>query len=550
MERKGTSGNDDEADLLASIGTSVQDSSIYESQVIREATSSNAPKLTGVGFPDLASLSSSDNSFTAESSSKKRKADDNEIQHMLTVLSNIRSSLQEVESKPNTSESRQAQILRMKYQMLLTYLATYTDLSREDVGLNVAREKSSEEQRQNFLLRMKGKEEASRSSTIATDYSHERKTKNSGTTTNRPSRNALQRLELIKQNGGLEEDGQVDVLSTSKSASFGQQALASRQSSIENAKRKSTKTSMMGMKRKLVEERGETWIDPEDLYKRRLARLERRRARQFGKKSKIAQVESADSKNIITIDDDEAPASIEESEVEKDHVYCSICDTSLVVPDEYIQDSDSFLSLHTNECQVTNPSKRRSRRPTRAATKPICYKEDEDVAEYKKMSNRQRRKAVKGWVDDNCIGEIEESDDESLVQDSSIHQELQDLKGPSEKTYSRKSAIDDYDEYDYEDRVDDWLENGIASMRDMAEKDDEDERPGLSHFSGGLEIPAWINDKLFGYQRTGLRWLWELHLQEAGGIIGDEMVRNYMRDAEIATYIRLTIYVLFYIFRD
>jgi SNF2 family DNA or RNA helicase len=166
------------------------------------------------------------------------------------------------------------------------------------------------------------------------------------------------------------------------------------------------------------------------------------------------------------------------------------------------------------------------------------------------MSNRQRRKAVKGWVDDNCIGEIEESDDESLVQDSSIHQELQDLKGPSEKTYSRKSAIDDYDEYDYEDRVDDWLENGIASMRDMAEKDDEDERPGLSHFSGGLEIPAWINDKLFGYQRTGLRWLWELHLQEAGGIIGDEMVRNYMRDAEIATYIRLTIYVLFYIFRD
>lgn len=549
MERKGTGGNDDEADLLASIGTSVQDSSVYESQVIREATSSNAPKLTGMGFPDLAALSSSYNSFTAESSSKKRKADDNEIQHMLTVLSNIRSSLQEVESKPNTSESRQAQILRIKYQMLLTYLATYTDLSREDVGLNIAREKASEEQRKNYLLRMKGKEEASRSSTIAIDYSHDRKSKNSATTTKRPSRNALQRLELIKQNGGIKEDGQVDVLSTSKSASFGKQALASRQASIDNAKRTSTKISMMGMKRKLVEEKGETWIDPNDLYKRRLARLERRRARRFGKKSKHAQADSVDSENI-TIDKNETTVPKEESKVEKDHVYCSICDASLVVPDEYIQDSDSFLSLHMNECQVTNPSKRRSRRPTRAATKPICYKEDEDVAEYKKMSNRQRRKAVTGWVDDDCIGEIEESDDESLVQDSSIHQELQDLKGPSENTYSRKSAIDDYDEYDYEDRVDDWLENGIASMRDMAEKDDEDERPGLSHFSGGLEIPAWINDKLFGYQRTGLRWLWELHLQEAGGIIGDEMVRNFMRDAEIATCIRLTIYVLFYIFRD
>ena len=27
----------------------------------------------------------------------------------------------------------------------------------------------------------------------------------------------------------------------------------------------------------------------------------------------------------------------------------------------------------------------------------------------------------------------------------------------------------------------------------------------------------------FRYQKTGVRWLWELHCQEAGGIIGDEM---------------------------
>lgn len=25
------------------------------------------------------------------------------------------------------------------------------------------------------------------------------------------------------------------------------------------------------------------------------------------------------------------------------------------------------------------------------------------------------------------------------------------------------------------------------------------------------------------YQKTGVRWLWELHMQQAGGIIGDEM---------------------------
>ena len=35
----------------------------------------------------------------------------------------------------------------------------------------------------------------------------------------------------------------------------------------------------MGMKRKLVEENGETWIDPEVLFQKRQERLERRRKR-------------------------------------------------------------------------------------------------------------------------------------------------------------------------------------------------------------------------------------------------------------------------------
>jgi len=28
---------------------------------------------------------------------------------------------------------------------------------------------------------------------------------------------------------------------------------------------------------------------------------------------------------------------------------------------------------------------------------------------------------------------------------------------------------------------------------------------------------------VFRYQQTGVRWLWELHCQQAGGILGDEM---------------------------
>ncbi|KAJ3408541.1 hypothetical protein HDV05_004943, partial [Chytridiales sp. JEL 0842] len=40
---------------------------------------------------------------------------------------------------------------------------------------------------------------------------------------------------------------------------------------------------------------------------------------------------------------------------------------------------------------------------------------------------------------------------------------------------------------------------------------------------GGYTLPADIASKLFDYQKTCVRWLWELYSQETGGIIGDEM---------------------------
>ena len=40
---------------------------------------------------------------------------------------------------------------------------------------------------------------------------------------------------------------------------------------------------------------------------------------------------------------------------------------------------------------------------------------------------------------------------------------------------------------------------------------------------GGLKIPSEIWEKLFSYQRVAVQWLWELHQQSVGGILGDEM---------------------------
>lgn len=40
---------------------------------------------------------------------------------------------------------------------------------------------------------------------------------------------------------------------------------------------------------------------------------------------------------------------------------------------------------------------------------------------------------------------------------------------------------------------------------------------------GNLHVPLEIYDCLFEHQRTGIRWLWELHKQQVGGILADEM---------------------------
>lgn len=58
------------------------------------------------------------------------------------------------------------------------------------------------------------------------------------------------------------------------------------------------------------------------------------------------------------------------------------------------------------------------------------------------------------------------------------------------------------------------------------EEDQEDvDAPEASFVTleGGLKIPETIFSELFDYQKVGVQWLWELHCQRAGGIIGDEM---------------------------
>ncbi|CAE5989033.1 unnamed protein product [Arabidopsis arenosa] len=68
------------------------------------------------------------------------------------------------------------------------------------------------------------------------------------------------------------------------------------------------------------------------------------------------------------------------------------------------------------------------------------------------------------------------------------------------------------------------LPTSSCEEEELADFDDADDNETSSvQLEGGLNIPECIFRKLFEYQRVGVQWLWELHCQRAGGIIGDEM---------------------------
>ncbi|KAI4301079.1 hypothetical protein L6164_034395 [Bauhinia variegata] len=69
---------------------------------------------------------------------------------------------------------------------------------------------------------------------------------------------------------------------------------------------------------------------------------------------------------------------------------------------------------------------------------------------------------------------------------------------------------------------DDLVTSSSANL-EAEDVEHDDYQPSYITLEGGLKIPDNIFDALFDYQKVGVQWLWELHCQRAGGIIGDEM---------------------------
>ncbi|KAJ6088642.1 DNA repair protein rhp26 [Penicillium sp. IBT 16267x] len=139
-----------------------------------------------------------------------------------------------------------------------------------------------------------------------------------------------------------------------------------------------------------------------------------------------------------------------------------------------------------------------------ASESPSTKSEDEDympdtLPETKAVGKRKRHLEIKDKEDD-----------------------LEDLSG-----------VDDGDESVYQDRLMVWTKaRSEARRREQPDYQDDPNEPEWHkphpkysdlELPNGLSVPGDIAHYLFSYQKTGVQWLWELHQQSVGGIVGDEM---------------------------
>lgn len=149
------------------------------------------------------------------------------------------------------------------------------------------------------------------------------------------------------------------------------------------------------------------------------------------------------------------------------------------------QNCQSMGELFRNE-EMAGTSSRKRKRPTPAAGR----KKKEKTAP---LSSSELDTDASGW-------------------ESSDHDEEE---GPvASKKAGRKSSSsfsrDDGEEDDYKERLESLdLNTSVYSKSQELEN--------------GFQVPQSVWGRLYNYQKVCVQWLWELHQQRVGGILGDEM---------------------------
>jgi hypothetical protein len=579
---------EEELDLLASLGSSVQNTDTYEEDVLRRAELEATPRLTGIGFPN-----------TTNSSQKKAAApaNTNNVATLQAVLHKLRQ--EQLSQQPHTIKHllKQQLLLHMLHSTTKEYHHTDHNTNTSDMlGVRPQEELRLEEERRKRFRRQNSSSsnsykkqktmEASTTKTAAPtksllkNHHHSKEEEDDGDDDNTTPQSAGARLEQIKE-------GRKGVSFAAGAAMASRQPRRRRRVGIQQRRNNREEDSSLPLPQD-VKDLQQRKADLRQLRKEREARRKRRRTQcnledEVEEENEFSGAAEGEQEVAIAINNNNnnnetnhveatnsslSAAGNNNNDAETINaeraspqpsdststtpppavimastsvcVECPLCREALEAPNQEMV--DEMLSQHVNLCQ--NSKTRGQRRSSRAKTSVRNYAEEEEadweepiIMSSSRSSRSQTTKAVpkKDGADEGeaafeDLGN-DEVDDEALVVDTMDD----DDKDPPKRSRTVRSvrpppvvtnnALDDWDEDDFEDRVDDWIEVGVEQMKVMKEQDANETPPGEQVYDGGLVVPAWINDRLFPYQRTALQWMWELHRQQAGGIVGDEMVR-------------------------
>lgn len=112
----------------------------------------------------------------------------------------------------------------------------------------------------------------------------------------------------------------------------------------------------------------------------------------------------------------------------------------------------------------------------------------------------------------------EEEQEEESEEPRSLNSDGEDDLVASEEGDEEVEETDDIDDEAYKNRLRRWRADPTALIPHIPPEHDD-----YVSFPGGFKLPQRLYSQIFDHQRTGSRWLWEIHQQEAGGIVADEM---------------------------
>ncbi|XP_036430059.1 DNA excision repair protein ERCC-6 [Colossoma macropomum] len=163
-------------------------------------------------------------------------------------------------------------------------------------------------------------------------------------------------------------------------------------------------------------------------------------------------------------------------------------------------DSDSEASEYVPSDELMDPDE-----PEPDDEFWVDENEEYELKPYRKKSEAKPRKPRKEEESDEYLPSCSDEDEDS------------GRKG------KMKKYKDDGDIEYYRQRIRKWKRQRLQEKERKRQAGEDESEESDAEFDEGFKMPGFLWKKLFKYQQTGVRWMWELHCQQAGGILGDEM---------------------------